>query len=169
MPYIKQREESPIKLFLSTRWGEALTAALLGGIFHTFIAVLFVRLSVFISETLYPFTYPFFRAPMHSWIPDAVLKSNLIYEITFSVIFAILIYYFEKNIFYRRFPLVLKTAFASIAGCVYVFVLGLFSAFLPIPELYATELPALFIYHYLTLLPLFLFCDFIRRRIFVLP
>ncbi len=169
MPYIKPREESPIKLFLSTRWGEALTAATLGGVFHTVIAVAFVRLCVFVSDTLYPFTYPFFHAPLHSWIPDAILKSNLIYQIAFSVTFSLLIYYFEKNIFYRRFPLVLKTAFAALAGCVYVFVFGLFSAFPPIHEVYATELPALFIYHYLTLLPLFLFCDQIRRRIFLLP
>lgn len=169
MPYIKQKEESPIKLFLSTRWGETLTVAILGGIFRTFIALSFVRICVFVSETLYPFTYPFFRAPLHSWIPGAVVESNLIYEITFSVVFALLIYYFEKNIFYRRFHIVLKTAFASVAACVYVFVFGLLSAFIPIPELYATELPSLFIYHYITLLPLFLFCGLIRRRIFVLP
>lgn len=169
MPYIKQREESRIKLLLSTRWGEVLTVTILGGIFHTFIAELFIKVCVFVSETLYPFTYPFFHAPIHSWIPTVVLESNPIYQIIFSVIFALLIYYFEKNIFYRRFPLVLKTAFASIAGCVYVYIFGIFSAFLTIHEIYATELPSLFIYHYLTLLPLFLFCDFIRRRIFILP
>lgn len=169
MPYIKPREESPFKLFLSTRWGEIVSVAILGGVFQTFISILFVKLCVFISETLYPFTYPFFHAPMHLWIPEAILNSNLIYEIFFSVIFSLLIYYFEKNIFYRRFPLVLKTSFAALAGCVYYFVFGLFSSFLPVAEIYATELPSLFIYHYITLLPLFLFCDGIRRRIFILP
>ena len=169
MPYIKQKEESPIKLFLSTRWGEALTAAVLGCFFHTFISVLFIKLSVFVSETLYPFTYPFFRAPLHSWLPEAILSASLIYLFIFSAGFSLLIYYFEKNIFYRRFHLTIKTAFAAIAACVFVFVFGLFSSFLPVPEIYSNELPGLFIYHYLTLMPLFLFCDAIRRRIFILP
>jgi hypothetical protein len=169
VPYIKQKEESRIKLFLSTRWGEALTAAVLGGIFHAFISDLFVKLSVFASETLYPFTYPFFHAPLHSWIPETILNSHIIYQLIFSSGFALLIYYFEKNIFYRRFHLGLKTAFAAIAACVAVFVVGLFSYVLPIPEIYSAELPGLFIYNYLTLLPLFLFCDCIRRSIFALP
>lgn len=169
MPYIKPREESKIKIILSSRYGEAATVAILGGAFMTFSSTLFVKLCVFVSETLYPFTYPFFHTPLHSWLPDAVLRSSLIYEFIFSVIFSILIYYFEKNIFYRRFHLALKTAFAAIAACVFVFVIGLFSSFLPIPEIYATELPSLFIYHYLTLMPLFLFCDLIRRRIFLMP
>lgn len=169
MPYIKPRGESPFKLFLSTRWGEIISVAILGGVFRAFISILFVKLCVFISKTLYPFTYPFFHAPLHSWIPDAVLESDLIYEITFSIIFALLIYYFEKNIFYRRFPLVLKSAFAALAGCVFVFIFGLFSSFLHIHAIYATELPSFFIYHYLTLMPLFLFCDLIRRKIFLLP
>ena len=169
MPYIKPRAGSPIKIFLSTQWGEALTASILGGIFRTFISLLFVKTCVFVSETLYPFTYPFFHAPLHSWIPETILNSHIIYQLIFSSGFALLIYYFEKNIFYRRFHLGLKTAFASIAACVAVFVVGLFSSILPIPEIYSTELPGLFIYNYLTLLPLFLFCDCIRRSIFVLP
>ena len=169
MPYIKPRAGSPIKIFLSTQWGEALTVSILGGIFRTFISLLFVKTCVFVSETLYPFTYPFFHAPIHSWIPTVVLESNPIYEIIFSLIFGLLIYYFEKNIFYRIFHLALKAAFAALAACVFVFVIGLFSSFLHLPVINATDLPALFIYHYLTLLPLFLFCDLIRRRIFLLP
>ncbi len=169
MPYIKPREESPIKIFLSSRYGEAVTVAVLGGVFQTFGSSLFVKICVFVSETLYPFTYPFFHTPLHSWLPDAVLKSSLIYEFTFSVIFSLLIYYFEKNIFYRRFHLALKAAFAAVAACVFVFIIGLFSSFLPIPVIYETELPGLFVYHYLTLMPLFLFCDLIRRRIFLMP
>lgn len=169
MPYIKPRNESPIKIFLSSQYGEAATIAILGGIFRSFISILFIKICVFVSETLYPFTYPFFHTPLHSWLPDAVLKSSLIYEFIFSVIFSLLIYYFEKNIFYRRFHLAIKTAFAAVAACVYVFVAGLFSSFLPIPVIYSNELPGFFIYHYLTLLPLFLFCDYIRRRIFLMP
>ncbi len=169
MPYIKPRDESPIKIFLSSRYGEAATAAILGGLFRTIISILSIKTCVFVSETLYPFTYPFFHAPLHSWLPDAVLESSLIYELIFSVIFSLLIYYFEKNIFYRRFHLAIKTAFASVAACVYVFVIGLFSSFLPVPAIYATELPGLFLYHYLTLIPLFLFCDLIRRRVFLMP
>ncbi len=169
MPQIKPREGSQIKIFLSSRYGEAATVALLGGIFRTVLSLSFLRLCVFVSDTLYPFTYPFFHAPLHSWLPDAVLKSGLIYEFIFSVIFSLLIYYFEKNIFYRRFHLALKAAFATVAACVFVFVVGLFSSFLPIPVIYATELPGLFVYHYLTLMPLFLFCDLIRRRIFFMP
>lgn len=169
MPFIKPREESPIKIFLSSRYGEAATVAILGGAFRTFTSILFVKLCVFVSETLYPFTYPFFHTPLHSWLPDAVLRSSLIYEFIFSVIFSLLIYYFEKNIFYRRFHLALKSAFAAIAACVYSLIIGLFSSFLPIPMIYATELPGLFVYHYLTLMPLFLFCDLIRRRIFLMP
>lgn len=169
MPYIKQREKSPVKMFLSSGWGEALTAAILGGAFRTVVALSFVRICVFVSDTLYPFTYPFLRTPLHSWLPDTVLESSLIYEIAFSAVFAVLIYYFEKNIFYRRFHILLKTSFAALAACVFVFTLGLLSPFIPVPEVYATELPSLFIYHYLTLLPLFLFSDAVRRRIFVLP
>lgn len=169
MPYIKQRKESGLKMFLSSQYGEAITAALLGGIFRTVISLSFVRLCVFVSDTLYPFTYPFFRTPLHAWLPEAVIESNLIYEFIFSAIFALLVYYFEKNIFYRRFHLALKTAFAAVAACVYAFIFGFFSSFLPVPDVYATELPGLFIYHYLTLLPLFLFCDQIRRKIFVMP
>ena len=169
MPYIKQQEKNQIELFLSTRSGEALTASILGGAFQSLISLLFVKICVFVSQTLYPFTYPFFHSPMHSWIPSAVLEPNPIYKILFSATFALLIYYFEKNIFYRRFPLVFKAAFASLAGCVYVYILGFLSVLLPIAEIYATDLPSLFIYHYLTLLPLFLFCDSIRRRLFLLP
>ena len=169
MPYIKPRANSRFKIFLSSREGELCLVALLGGLFQTAFSALTVHLCVFISETLYPFTYPFFHTPLHAFLPESVTETNLIYSAVFSALFAVLIYYFEKNIFYRRFPLFLKVAFASVAACVYVFVLGFFSAFLKIPAPEADDLPALFIYNYLTLIPLFLFSDQIRRRIFMLP
>lgn len=169
MPYIKPRAASRFKIFLSSREGELCLVTVIGGLFQTVLSAFTVRLCVFVSETLYPFTYPFFHTPLHAFLPESVTETNLIYSAVFSALFAVLIYYFEKNIFYRRFPLFLKVAFASVAACVYVYILGLFSVFIPIPTPEAGDLLALFVYNYLTLIPLFLFSDQIRRRIFMLP
>ena len=94
-------------------------------------------------------------------------------------VFTLVIYYFEKNIFYRRFNLALKAGFASVAACVLVFVSSLVSILSDISgfdylsllfySADVTELPALFIYYYLASLPIFFLCGQIRRRIFVLP
>jgi hypothetical protein len=97
----------------------------------------------------------------------------------FAALLTLAIYYFEKNIFYRRINLTLKAGFASVAACVLVFIssllsiladmggLGKFSRFFYTASV--AELPALFIFYYLTSLPLFFVCGQIRRKIYALP
>ncbi len=179
MPYIKQREDSPLKLFLSTGWGEMLTVAILGGIFRSFVAVLFVKLCVFVSETLYPFTYPFFHTPLHGFLPRIAYRPPLAANLIFGAFFVYAVYRFEKNIFYRRLLKVIRAAFGAVAACVFVFlsgllafadeqyVLGVLSPVLLQAE--ATELPMLFVYYFFATLGITAFCDAVRRRVFLLP
>ena len=175
MPDIKRKRES----FLSTRHGEAITVSAVGAVAFTLIATVIGAVAKFVSTTLYPFSYPFLHTPLHSFLPEIALEVPLASTLLFAALFTSGIYYFEKNIFYRRINLALKAGFAAIGACALVYIstlfsiladtggLGLLSPFFYFADV--NELPALFIYYYLTSLPIFFVCGQIRRRIFVLP
>ena len=175
MPNIKQKNEN----FLLSRTGEALTVSAAGAIFYTLLAITAGAVAEFGSTTLYPFSYPFMHSPLHAFIPRIALEPPMPATLIFAALFTLGIYYFEKNIFYRRFNLALKAGFAAVAACVLVFLssllsiladtagLAFFSLFFYSADV--IELPALFIYYYLASLPIFFICGQIRRRIFALP
>lgn len=175
MPIIKKEKRS----FLSSRAGEAVTVGITGAIFFTLITTVLGAAARFVSTTVYPFSYPFLHSPLHAFVPRIAITPPFPTTPIFASLFTLGIYYFEKNIFYRRFHLALKAAFASIAACVLVFVssllyilsntagIGFVKIFLYRADV--NELPALFIYYYLTSLPVFFICGQIRRKIFALP
>ena len=175
MPRIKQEKSS----FIYTRTGEAVTVCAVGAITFTLMATVIGAIITFASNTVYPFSYPFIHSPLHSFIPDIALYPQIPATLFFSAIFTSSIYFFEKNIFYRRFHLALKAAFSAIAACVLVFISTLLSIICDMMGLAflsslfysadVAELPILFIYYYLFSLPIFLFSDLIRRRVFALP
>ena len=175
MPNIKYKKGS----FLFSRGGEIMAVSVAGCIVFTLLAVVVGMTAEFVSTTVYPFSYPFLHSPLHSFLPKIVLDPPLISTLIFAALFSLGIYYFEKNIFYRRISLALKAGFAAIAACSFVFISSLITILadvggvsLPSTLLYSAdvnELPALFIYYYLTSLPIFFVCGQIRRRIFSLP
>ena len=175
MPAIKRKHES----FLSTMYGEVITVTAIGALSFTLVATIVGVVAKSVSTTLYPFSYPFLHTPLHSFIPEIALDVPLVPTLIFAALFSLGIYYFEKNIFYRRINLALKAGFAAIAACSFVFISSLITILadvggvsLPSTLLYSAdvnELPALFIYYYLTSLPIFFVCGQIRRRIFLLP
>ncbi len=179
MPNIKPELKSRARRFIETRQGESAIVASAGSIFWTLGTALFGFLAVFVSETLYPFTYPFIHTPLHEFLPRIATEPYFAANILFGALFATAVYNFERNIFYRRFHLALKAAFAAIAACVFVFASGLISFIFDswgigilsvfFLEADAEELPGLLIYYYLASLPLFYLCDGLRRRIFLLP
>ncbi len=175
MPNIKQKNEN----FLLSRTGEALTVSGAGAVLFTIFAMTAGAVAEFVSTTLYPFSYPFMHAPLHAFLPRIALSPPLPATPIFAAILTLGIYYFEKNIFYRRFHLALKAGFAAVTACVLVFISSLLSILADMAELgffslffYSadvTELPALFVYYYLASLPIFFICAQIRRRIYALP
>ena len=175
MPNIKDKKET----FFFSKGGEIITVSAAGCTIFTVLATAAGMIAEFASTTVYPFSYPFLHSPLHSFLPKIVLDPPLISTLIFAALFSLGIYYFEKNIFYRRISLALKAGFAAIAACSFVFISSLFTILvdvggvsLPSMLLYSAdvnELPALFIYYYLTSLPIFLVCGQIRRRIFSLP
>lgn len=179
MPNIKPELRQGIGSFIHTRRGELVTVVVIGGILWALGTAAVGAALVFVSETLYPFSYSFINTPLHRYLPLIATEPKFIANLLFGSLFTLAVYTFEKNIFYRRFHIALKAVFASVAACAFVFVSGLISylfelAGLGIISLFllesdAAELPALFIYFFLTALPLFSLCDGIRRRIFLLP
>jgi len=175
MPNIKDNKGS----FLFSRGGEIIAVSAAGCIIFTLLAIVVGTTAEFISTTVYPFSYPFLHSPLHSFLPGIVLDPPLLPTLIFAALFTLGIYYFEKNIFYRRISLALKAGFAAIAACSFVFISSLIMILadtggltLPSTLFYladVSELPALFIYYYLTSLPIFFVCGQIRRRIFSLP
>lgn len=175
MPNIKQKSEN----FILSRTGEAITASVTGAVLFTLIAMTVGAAAEFVSATLYPFSYPFIHAPLHTFIPRIALSPPLPATLIFAAGLTLGIYYFEKNIFYRRFHLALKAGFAAVAACVIVFLSSLLSILADIAELgflsslfysaEVTELPALYVYYYLASFPLFFICGQIRRKIYALP
>lgn len=175
MPNIKHRNEG----FIFSRMGEMLTVAFAGGVLFSLLAITVGMVSMFVSTTLYPFSYPFMHMPLHSFLPQIVLYPPITATSIFAALLTLAIYYFEKNIFYRRINLALKAGFASVAACVLVFIsnllsiladmggLGMISRFFYTANV--AELPALFIFYYLTSLPLFFLSGQIRRKIYALP
>lgn len=179
MPNIKRERSSIISNFLSTRGGETTTVGVIGAISYASAVLLIGFVIGFVSQAVYPFSYSFFTSPLHSYLPRIVVSPSLIGSFIFGAALTIALYFFEKNIFYRRFHILLKAGFASIAACVAVFIsnllayaaesFGLNEINLFFYRADARELPILFIYYYLLSIPLFSLCDLIRRQIFALP
>lgn len=175
MPNIKQKNVG----FFSSRGGEAITVSTLGALLFTLAAIAFGAVAKFASTTVYPFSYPFLHTPIHGFIPKIALDPPLPATPIFAALFTLGIYYFEKNIFYRRFHLAMKAGFAAVAACVLVFLSNLLSVLCEISGLRAldglfysadvAELPLLFVYYYLASLPLFFISGQIRRNIYALP
>jgi hypothetical protein len=175
MPNIKYQNNS----FILSRTGEMLTVSCIGSTLFTLIAITLGTTVKYVSTTLYPFSYPFIHNPLHSFLPQIALNPPIPATPIFAALFTLAIYYFEKNVFYRRINLALKAGFASVAACALVFIsnllsiladmggLGMFSRFFYTANV--AELPALFIYYYLTSLPLFFISGEIRRKIYALP
>ncbi len=179
MPNIKHEHASKLGEFLSTRSGEIITVGILGAVAYTTAVSIIGSVISFISQTVYPFSYSFISSPLHSYLPRIAVSPTLPASIIFGASLTLALYYFEKNIFYRRFHILLKSGFASIAACSFVFVSNLLAFAAEIAGLggidllfftvETNELPLLFIYYYLLSIPLFSLCDLIRRRIFGLP
>lgn len=174
MPNIKPERSSVLTEFLSTRSGEAVTVGALGAVAYTAAVSLIGFIISFISQTVYPFSYSFISSPLHSYLPGIAVAPSLLPSLIFGALFTVAVYYFEKNIFYRRFHILLKAAFASVAATAFAFISNLLSYLSDVFSffLYSVdpdELIWLFIYFYLISIALFALCDTIRRRIFVLP
>lgn len=179
MPNIKPELRQGIRSFIYTRHGELILILTVGGVLWALAAATAGAVAVFVSETLYPFSYAFLHTPLHKFLPLIATEPNFFANMLFGSLFTLAIYSFEKNIFYRRFHLALKALFASVAACAFVFVsglisylfesagVGILSFFLLEADVY--ELPALIIYYFFAALALFSLCDSIRRRIFLLP
>lgn len=179
MPNIKPEQASKKSQFLSTSKGELMTVSVVGAVTYTFAVSLIGYILSFISQTLYPFSYSFLSAPLHTFLPQIAVSPPLAASLLFGALMTVGVYYFEKNIFYRRFHILLKVCFSSIAACVLVFVSNLIAALAEAAGigalsyiLYSTEvseLPSLFLYYFLLSIPVFALCDAMRRKIFGLP
>lgn len=179
MPNIKPELRRGFLGYIHTRQGETILVLTVGGVIWALGTAAAGTVAVFVSETLYPFSYAFFHTPLHEYLPTIATEPSFIANLLFGALFSLAVYTFEKNIFYRRFHLALKALFASVAACAFVFVSGLISYLFEISglgalgflflEAEANELPSLVIYYYITSLPLFALCDSIRRRIILLP
>lgn len=179
MPNIKPELRQGIRGYIFTRQGEMIFILIVGGVVWALGSAVAGAIAVFVSETLYPFSYAFFHMPLHGYLPMIATEPKLIANLFFGALWTIAVYNFEKNIFYRRFHLALKAFFASVAACAFVFVSSLISYVLEYMgfgmlsflflEANASELLGLFVYYYLAAMPLFSLCDNIRRRVFLLP
>lgn len=179
MPNIKPERTRTILNFLSTRGGEITAVGAIGAVSYVLSVSLIGFVIGFVSQAVYPFSYSFFTSPLHSYLPRVVVSPSPIASVVFGAAFTLAIYFFEKNIFYRRFHILIKAGFASIAACVALFLSNLLAyateriGFGGIDLLFfsveAGELPILFIYYYLLSIPLFSLCDLIRRQVFALP
>ncbi len=173
MPNIKPEQTKKFSSFLHSTNGEALTVALTGALSWAIGAAVVGYALRYLSTLIYPFSYMLLHSPIHTFLPRAVSYPSFLANLLFGAAFASAVYYFEKNIFYRRFHISVKALFAAVAGCVFVFVTGLIShaGFLPFLFHYtdALELPWLFLYYYMMSLPVFALCNLIRREIFLFP
>ena len=179
MANIKPEGKSKAARFLNTLEGEFCIVAGGGALLWSLSAEIIARLVLFISDTLYPFTYSFFHTPLHGFLPRIAYRPYFTANLIFGAFFVYAVYRYEKRIFYRRLNILIRAAFGSIAACAFVFLsgllafaddklgLGLLSALLLQAEVY--ELPALFVYYFIGTLGITAFCDAIRRRVFLLP
>ncbi len=173
MANIKPERRKNIRSLISSSLGEATTVSTVGAIGWVISAMAVGYTIRYISGSVYPFSYMLIHSPLHTFLPRSVYDPEFIADLIFGAAFTATIYYFEKNIFYRRYHISLKAMFAAVAGCVFVFVTGLISHAGILPFLFhntvATELPWLFLYYYLMSLPVFALCNLIRREIFLFP
>lgn len=179
MPNIKPEERSKFALFLNSREGEFCLVALSCAALWALSAEIFARIAIYISDTLYPFTYSFFHTPLHAFLPRLAYQPPLAANLLFGAAFGYTVYLFEKNIFYRRMSILLRAAFGAVAACVIVFLsgllgfadeavsLGLLSPLLLSAE--ANELPMLLAYYFFATIEITAYCDAVRRRVFLLP
>ena len=179
MPNIKPEKQGRFVLFLNSREGEFCLVSLSCAAFWALSAEIFARIAFFISDTLYPFTYPFFHTPLHAFLPRLAYKPSFAGNIVFGAVFGYTVYRFEKNIFYRRLNKSLRASIGAVAACVFVFTTGLIAfadetaglgALAPLLlSAEINELPALFVYYFFTSLGFTAYCDTLRRQIFLLP
>lgn len=178
MPNIKPELKSKTARFLSTSSGEFCLVTLSCAAVWSLSAEIFARIALFVSETLYPFTYPFFHTPLHGFLPRLAYHPPFAANLIFGAFFGYAVYRFEKNIFYRKLHKALRAAFGSVAACVVVFLsgllafidgagFGLLSPFLLQAD--APQLPMLFVYYFFATFGITAYCDAIRRRVFLLP
>ncbi len=179
MPNIKPELKSKTERFLNTRAGEFCLVSTSSAALWALSAEIFARIARFVSNTLYPFTYPFFHTPLHGFLPRIAYQPPFAANLIFGALFGYTVYRFEKNIFYRRLHKALRAAFGSVAACVFVFLSGLLAI---ADEAYgfdllsslllrsdATELPMLFVYYFFATFGITAYCDAVRRRVFLLP
>lgn len=179
MPNIKPELRRGIQSYIHTRQGEIALVSVVGAVLFALGSAVVGYFLVFVSETLYPFSYSFIHKPLHSFLPRLVTEPRLIANLLSGWLLTLSVYFFQKNIFYRRFHLSLKALFSAVAACAFVFIssvisylsesLGADTLSMLFLEATAEELPWLIIYYYFASLPVFALCDTIRRRIFLLP
>lgn len=179
MPNIKPEEMNRAARFIYTREGEFCLVAASCGLLWALAAELFAKLALFVSKTLYPFTYPFFHTPLHEFLPTVGHSPSFAANLIFGAFFGYALYFFEKNIFYRRIPKPIRAMFGSIAACVIVFISGLIAfaddsyglGLLSFLFLSAEpdQLLHLLGYYFFAVLCITSFCDTIRRQVFLLP
>ena len=179
MPNIKPEKEGKLTLFLNSREGEFCLVTVSCGALWALTAEVFARVAIFVSDTLYPFSYPFFHTPLYSFLPRLAYEPSFAANLLFGATFGYAVYRFEKNIFYRRLNKALRAAFGAVAACVIVFISGLLAfadetvglgALAPLLlGADATELPMLFVYYFFATIGITAYCDAVRRRVFLLP
>ncbi len=178
MPNIKPEMKSKTERFINTREGEFCLVTVSTAVVWALSAEIFARLAFFVSDTLYPFTYPFFHTPLHGFLPQIANQPPFAANLLFGAFFGYAVYRFEKNIFYRRLHKILRAAFGSVAACVFVFLSGLlalvdgagFGLLSPLLlQADVPELPMLFVYYFFATLGITAYCDAVRRRVFLLP
>lgn len=179
MPNIKPELKSKTERFINTREGEFCLVAISCAVLWATAAEIFGRIALFVSDTLYPFTYPFFHTPLHGFLPRIAYQRAFAANLIFGGLFGYVIYRLEKNIFFRRLNKAVRAAFGAVGACVIVFISGLLAfaddnfglgmlSFLLLGA-DAEELPMLFAYYFFAALGITAFCDAIRRRVFLLP
>ena len=179
MPLIKPETRNSFDIFLSTKRGESIFILLLGGAIWMIWIYFTGSVIVYVSDLLYPFSYLLFPLPIYKYAPKAVIASEPLSNYLFGSLFVFCVYRFEKNVFFRRFKLWLKSVFAAIGAAAFVFISSLLKILFTalkakavsfffieaVPE----DLPVLLGFYFLYSLPIIKICDLVRRRIFVLP
>ena len=95
MPNIKPELKSKRERFLYSAEGEFLLVSLANAVVWAISAMVFARITLFISDTLYPFTYPFFHTPIHGFLPRLTVKPSFWANLIFGAVFGYAIYRFE--------------------------------------------------------------------------
>ena len=179
MPNIKPEKQGRVALFLNSREGEFSLVTVSCAALWALTAEVFARITHYISNTLYPFTYPFFHTPLHAFLPRLAYAPSFAANLLFGATFGYAVYRFEKIIFYRRLNKALRAAFGAIAACAIVFISGLLAfadeavglgALAPLfLGAEVNELPMLFVYYFFATLGITTYSDAVRRRVFLLP